>query len=88
MTSRRYRWAGVALAVTAVLGSAACAPSTTPTPAPAASSGSASATVRPLTAPGAARAAIDHDHLYDGLDRDGLADHWNRALERIDNDAL
>ncbi|HEX2856354.1 MAG TPA: hypothetical protein VHO26_02590 [Propionibacteriaceae bacterium] len=59
MTSRRYRWAGVALAVTAVLGSAACAPSTTPTPAPAVSSGSASAKVQPLTAPGAARAAID-----------------------------
>ena len=31
---------------------------------------------------------IVHGHLYDGLDRDWLADHWNRALERIDNDAL
>ena len=59
MTSRRYRWAGVALAVTAVLGSAACAPSTTPTPGPAVSSGSASAKVEPLTKPGAARAAVD-----------------------------
>ena len=31
---------------------------------------------------------IVHDHLYAGIDRDRLADHWSRALERIDNDAL
>ena len=31
---------------------------------------------------------IVHDHLYDGLDRQWLAEHWSKALERIDNDAL
>lgn len=31
---------------------------------------------------------IVHDHLYDGIDRDWLVQHWSTALERIDNDAL
>jgi len=58
MTSRRYGWVGVALAV-AALGATGCAPSATTTSAPAVSSGSASATSQSLLKPGAARSAVD-----------------------------
>lgn len=58
MTSRRYGWVGVALAV-AALGTTGCAPSATTTSAPAVSSASASATSQSLLKPGAARSAVD-----------------------------
>lgn len=31
---------------------------------------------------------VVHGHLDDGIDRDELTEHWSRALERIDHEAL